>query len=332
MNNQTKLIIIKIILLSTFIFVMVVTWSIWQYYRSINIGDKTVTVIIKQGDSLSRVCDKLISEGVVRYKLILKLPARFFSIDKKLTPGRYDFTGINSIKSVLERLEGADFLRLKVTIPEGNTIWETSALLAEKLELDSTLIHNLNNDSAFLDKFEILSLEGYLYPETYFLKWGIDEKTAVGEIIKMFKSQTDSLWQSDIIAGLSKEDIIILSSIIEAETSVKDERRLVSSVYHNRLKINMKLDADPTVIYGLGGLERPLYRKDLTKETPYNTYLMKGLPPTPINSPGIASISAALNPESTDYIFFVADEVGGHIFSKTLREHNNAINKIRNKR
>jgi UPF0755 protein len=311
---------------------MIIAWSVWQYYRTVDISDKTVTVIIKKGDSLSRVCDKLVDEGVVNYKLIFKIPARLYAIDKKLTPGRYDFTGKNSIKSVLTRLEDADFLKIKVTIPEGNTIWETSALLAEKLELDSAIIHGLNDNSIFLDSLRIPYLEGYLYPETYFFKYGIDEKTVVEEIIKMFRSQTDSLWKTEIIAGFSKEDIIILSSIIEAETNIKDERRLVSSVYHNRLRIKMKLDADPTVIYGFGGLNRPLYRKDLTKDSPYNTYMRKGLPPTPINSPGIASIKAALNPENSKYFYFVANNSGGHVFSKTLREHNNAINKIKNGR
>lgn len=311
---------------------MVLAWSVWQYYRTVDIGNKIVSVTVKPGDSLNKVCDKLIDEGVIRHKLILKIPARLFSIDKKLIPGRYDFAGKNSIKSVLKRFEEADFLRVKVTIPEGNTIWETAALLAKELQLDSAVIKNLNYDSVFLNSLQIPYLEGYLFPETYFFKFGLDEKTVVEEIIKMFKSQTDSFWMSSYSNDLSKEEIIILSSIIEAETNDNVERRLVSSVYHNRLEVNMKLDADPTVIYGLGGLKRPLYRKDLTKDTPYNTYLKKGLPPTPINSPGIESIKAAINPDSSSYLYFVADDSGGHLFSRTLREHNNAINNIRKKR
>ena len=122
---------------------------------------------------------------------------------------------------------------------------------------------------------------------------------------------------------------IVMASIIEAETGLVDERQMVSSVYHNRLTRNMKLDADPTVIYGLGGLERQLYRKDLKKDTPYNTYMKKGLPPTPINSPGLAAIRAAIHPEESDYLFFVADNTGRHYFSRTNAEHNRAIRRIR---
>lgn len=309
---------------------MILAWSVWQYYRVIDIGDRIVSVTVKQGDSFNKICDKLIDEGIIKHKLIIKIPARLFSVDRKLIPGRYDFGGENSIRSVLKRFEEADFLRVKVTIPEGNTIWETSALLAEKLGLDSAIIHELNSDSVFLNSLQIPYLEGYLFPETYFFKYGLDERTVVEEIVQMFKSQTNSFWITSHTTDLSNEEIIILSSIIESETNNKDERGLVSSVYHNRLKINMKLDADPTVIYGLGGLKRPLYKKDLRENTPYNTYLKKGLPPTPINSPGLASINAALNPDNSSYLYFVADDSGGHLFSRTLSEHNNAIRKIRN--
>ncbi|MBU0984685.1 MAG: endolytic transglycosylase MltG, partial [candidate division Zixibacteria bacterium] len=132
--------------------------------------------------------------------------------------------------------------------------------------------------------------------------------------------------------GLSREEVIVLASIVEAEALRDDEKPRIASVYQNRLRKRMKLDADPTVIYGLGGLDRPLSRRDLKKDTPYNTYRKRGLPPTPINSPGLAAIKAVLQPETTEYLYFVADGTGYHRFSKTNAEHNRARYEIKQKR
>jgi len=128
---------------------------------------------------------------------------------------------------------------------------------------------------------------------------------------------------------LNRAEALVLASIVEAEALLDEEKPRIASVYHNRLRRNMRLDADPTVIYGLGGLDRPLWRKDLRKDTPYNTYRRKGLPPTPINSPGVAAIRAVLSPETTDVLYFVADGTGGHRFSRTNAEHNRARQEIK---
>ena len=301
----------------------------YQYYRTVDIGDTVITVIIKPGDSLNQVARQLLDDGVVESRMMLVYPARLMNLDRKLTPGRYDFTGRNSCKSVLAKLESADFLRIKLTIPEGTTIWKVASLVAAKMQLDSAGLVDLNHDSTFLAQHNLTTLEGFLFPETYFFTWGVGEKEVAAEMVTMYYSQTDSIWPDSIIGNLSRYDIVNLASIIEAETGQKNERALVSSVYHNRLRKRMKLDADPTVIYGLGGLERPLYRNDLKKDTPYNTYLHRDLPPTPINSPGLAAIKAALNPEESDYFYFVADNTGGHIFSRTVQEHNRAKQRVK---
>ncbi len=300
-----------------------------MYTEEIDLSDETVTLIIKSGSSFSDISSTLLKNNVISSRIMFKYPAQFKGIDKKLTPGRYDFSGKNSCRSVLARLEKGDFLRIKVTIPEGNMIWETASLLSKKMELDSAVIRNLADDKNFVQSLSVPSLEGYLFPETYYFPWGINEKTVVKELVAMFKSQTKDIWIENLPNNLSRDEIVIMASIIESETGVGGERRLVSSVYHNRLRINMKLDADPTVIYGLGGLTRPLWRKDLRKDTPYNTYINKGLTPTPINSPGLAAIKAAIDPEQTEYFYFVADNKGTHFFSKTNAEHNRAIRRIR---
>jgi len=299
------------------------------YYFPKNIGDKTVIVIVKQGDSFKSVAGKLVDGGVLSSKVMFKILARLFGVDKRLIPGRYDFTGKNSYSSVLKKLGQGEFVRIKVTIPEGATIWETAAMLADSLKFVPDSIRALNKETKFLTEQELPYLEGYLFPETFYFPWGSSAREAAAIMVKQYRSMTDSLWPEQIVASLTKEEIIILASIIEAETGDGNERELVSSVYHNRLKKKMKLDADPTVIYGLGGLKRSLWLQDLKKRTPYNTYLNRGLPPTPINSPGLAAIKAALYPAESDYYYFVADNGGKHLFSKTNAEHNRNRQRIK---
>lgn len=319
----------KILYILVAVIVLMAIYCYRGYYSTVDLGGDVATIIINPGDGFSKVADSLTAKGIADSKFFLKLSAKIRKIDKKLTPGRYDFTGENYCRSILDRFEKADFLRIKVTIPEGSTIWSAAALLHMKLELDSATIVNLNTDPDLLKELNLPYLEGYLFPETYHFQWGLSEIDAVKMMVHQFHQQTDSVWPESYYNNLTKSEMIIMASIIEAETRVDSERVVVSSVYHNRIKSNMKLDADPTVIYGLGGLERPLYKKDLRKDTPYNTYLHKKLPPTPINSPGLAAIKAAFNPVESDYLFFVADNNGGHYFSKTNAEHNRAKKRIR---
>lgn len=308
---------------------IVVTYAVRAYYGTVDLGKRRVTVVIEQGDSFGGVADTLVRERVVKSRIMLKLAARLMNIDRKLAPGRYDFTGENSCRTVLDRFARVDFLKIKVTVPEGSPIWKTASILAAAMEFDSAAVRALERDSAFVAGLGVPGLEGYLYPETYYFPWGWTPEAVVAEMVELYHLQTAGIWPEAAPLGLSRREVIILASIIEAETKVDSERTVIASVYLNRLKQRMKLDADPTVIYGLGGLERPLYRKDLKKETPYNTYVLPGLPPTPINSPGLASIKAALNPDETDFLFFVADNNGGHYFSRTNAEHNRAKERIR---
>ncbi len=299
------------------------------YNQDVDLRNRQVSIIVEPGDGFGKIVDQMVSEGVIESRLPLKLVARISGDDKKLTPGRYDFIGVNSCKSVLERFVEADFLRLKVTIPEGSTIWETAQILNRTMSYDSTKVIRLSKDSSFLKELNVTGLEGYLFPETYFFPWGYPLNQVLTDMVRQYRSATDSIWPDETAGSLTVDEVIVLASIIEAETGLGSEREMVSSVYHNRLARSMKLDADPTVIYGLGGLDRPLWTKDLKKDTPYNTYMHKGLPPTPINSPGLAAIKAALNPAKSDFLFFVADKSGGHRFSKTNAEHNRAIREIR---
>ncbi|MCH9025147.1 MAG: endolytic transglycosylase MltG [candidate division Zixibacteria bacterium] len=308
---------------------LVLLVGVISYYYPLDLGKRVVTVVVEKGDNFRTVSDKLVSEGVVSSQLLLKIAAVTFGLDRKLTPGRYDFSGRNSCNSVLKKLSKGDFVRIKVTIMEGSTIWQTAKLLEDSLQLDAEYTISLNKDTALLNSLELPCLEGYLFPETYYLPWGCEAEETIRLIVGQYYAITDSVWPETIAGELSRNETMILASIIEAETSNGSERELVSSVYHNRLRNKMRLDADPTVIYGLGGLDRPLWLKDLKKDTPYNTYMHKGLPPTPINSPGLAAIKAALYPEQSDFLYFVADNSGKHLFSKTNAEHNRNRQRIK---
>ncbi len=317
------------LILLAVLFSLSVIWVGYSYYHDVDLGERTVTIIIEEGASFHTVAEELIAAGVVDARFTLKQAARLTKVDRKLTPGRYDFTARNSCRSVLTKLREADVYRIKVTIPEGASIWKVATILASAMDIDSSQVMDLSADSAFLQTLDLPYLEGYLFPETYFFPWGTRARAAITEMVAMYRRMTDTVWPQILPLELTRQDIIILASIVEAETSVETERVIVASVYRNRLRLNMKLDADPTVIYGLGGLDRPLYTRDLEKDGPYNTYLHKGLPPTPLNSPGLASIKAALNPAETEYLYFVADNTGGHRFSRTNAEHNRARREIK---
>lgn len=171
-------------------------------------------------------------------------------------------------------------------------------------------------------------LEGYLFPETYTVPWGADAGTAVDAMIAQFE-EVWSRVSRGYSGSLSRHEAVTLASLVEAEAKDGRERGKIASVFHNRLRRKMRMQCDPTVIYAMGGLDRPLLRKDWQYESPYNTYLVAGLPPGPICSPGEAALRAALYPESTDLLYFVARGDGTHVFSRTLADHERAIAQIK---
>ncbi|MBI5266975.1 MAG: endolytic transglycosylase MltG [candidate division Zixibacteria bacterium] len=309
--------------------VIVIGGFLYIFARPVDLGSRTATLIIKPGDSLAQVAGRLRSDGVIRLRAALVYAGQWIGIDRKLTPGRYDFSGKVSLAGVIRKLRVADFVRVKFTVYEGAPIWKVAGILARALETDSASIVKLNRDSTFLAELGVPYLEGYLFPDTYIVPWGVSPVQVVREMVATFRARTDSLWSSPLPRGMTKEDVLKLASIVQAEIKLDSELTRVSSVYHNRLRLRMHLDADPTVIYGLGGLSRPLDRSDLRKPNPYNTYMRYGLPPTPINSPGLAAILAALHPDTSNYLYFVADGTGGHRFSRTNAEHNTARRDIR---
>ncbi len=277
-----------------------------------------IEIIIPKGSTLNQTANILAKNNIIKSSNLFLLYTRFNKLSSQIKAGEYRFENSNSIKDIANILIKGDVIARTITIPEGKTLVE--------------IIETINNHPHLTGQISIPLTEGEILPETYHFTKG----TSRDEIIKKSKLAMEKAL-NDAFAKLSpnspiktKKDILILASIIEKETGLKSERELVSSVFINRLKIGMRLQTDPTVIYavtnGKMNLNRPIYKKDLNYDSPYNTYLYSGLPPTPICSPGIDSINAAINPKDTKYIYFVADGItGGHRFATSLAEHNKNV-------
>lgn len=278
---------------------------------------KPLTFDLKKGTSAQSVAKELVQKNLAPHPLFVRLAMRFYDLDKNLKAGEYLLEPHMSLKDILQKLTSGKVIIHKITLVEGLTTAQMLALIEKNKLLSGHITEH--------------PTEGELLPETYTFTKG-ETKNA---IIKRAKSQMqktlDALWQqrAENVPLQSKEELLILASLIEKETGVNAERGKVASVFYNRLNINMPLQTDPTVIYALtlgqSALNRPLKRKDLEIDSPYNTYKYKGLPPTPICNPSVLAIQAAANPETTPYFYFVADGNGGHRFAKSLSEHNQNI-------
>lgn len=233
----------------------------------------------------------------------------------------------------MKKLIAGDVLKVAVTIPEGQNIWEVAGTVSTRVGIDSSLFVSCASSPKTAAGFGIpaLTLEGFLFPETYFIPWG----SSTEEIVEMMVSKCSTVFDECCRAAaesmeMSMIDVFTLASIIESEARLPEERALVSAVYHNRLGKHMKLEADPTVAYAMGGYRGRLLYDDLLVDSPYNTYMHEGLPPGPICNPGKASIEAAIHPDpACRALYFVAKGDGGHIFSVTLEEHQAAVQAVR---
>ncbi|HYM21039.1 MAG TPA: endolytic transglycosylase MltG [Candidatus Kapabacteria bacterium] len=295
-------------------------------------GTGEVVIFVPKGASLSSVTDSLAKHDLIRSKLLFKLAARFEGASSALQPGNYRMNyGLSNI-DILTRLLGTEFaIIFEATFPEGSTIRKVASIAKEKLGLDSAMIVRLSHDTAFLHSIgapnEAMTAEGFLFPDTYRFYLMMTPKELLVRMLARFKEViNDSMLAEGALEELSPYEVLTLASIIEAEAKRSDERDTIAGVYLNRIQMGMKLDADPTVQYGLG-LTRPITHDDLLKDNPYNTYLNEGLPPGPINNPGKAAILAALHPAHHNKIYFVArrDGSGGHYFSRTAAEQERAI-------
>jgi UPF0755 protein len=293
---------------------------------------KEAQIIVPKGTTVAMLTDTLAKHGVIQSTGTFKIAASVLRLKNKLNAGGYRIAyGLNNAE-IIKRLTGSEYaLMLMATFPEGITALKASRIAANKLKLDSNMFRKLVQDTAFLREQglpkEAKTAEGYLFPDTYQFFISADPKSLITLMIDRWeKIVSDSIRQEIKKRGMTVHEFMTLASIVEAEARVPSERDTIAGVYANRLRIGMKLDADPTVQYG-HGLERPINGADVRRDNPYNTYLRKGLPPGPINNPGKAAIMATLNPAKHDFLYFVArrDGSGGHYFSKSINDQSRMI-------
>jgi len=298
-------------------------------------GKGTADIIIRDGSSLNTIAKQLYDSQIIRSPQSFKLAARLMNRTRAIYPGAYTLERGMSNTEAIEALAHAKAIEITITIPEGLRSDEIVGLLSQTLGLDSLKMSQLLTDSSLLalagEGFS--HLEGTLFPETYRFLQNSDEYMVLNKLVTQFHASItpEMITQADQF-GFDLQRLITFASLVEKETAREDERRLVASVYHNRIKKGMLLNCDPTIIYMLvrrGEWNGNIQRKHFRINDPYNSYMKRGLPPGPIANPGLASIEATLDPEITDFLYFVGknDGTGVHDFSKTLREHNNKVNR-----
>ncbi|MEW6602252.1 MAG: endolytic transglycosylase MltG [Nitrospirota bacterium] len=284
-------------------------------------------VEIPQGSSYSKGIDTLAGKGFVKNKLIFLAMGRLTGTDRTMKGGFYNLNTAMTPLEIFDRLRKGMIVEYTVTIPEGSTLDDIKNKLKE-IGLINDSSWQIVKDSSFIDSLDIKapSLEGYIFPDSYNFAKGTDPKYIFSIMIQRLREKyNEPLLKRTYELGMTVNEVLTLASIIEKEAVYDSERPIISAVYHNRLKRNMKLQADPTVLYGVRYRWGRVMYSDLLRVTPYNTYVIKGLPPGPIASPGLKSIRAALYPAKTGYLFFVSMNNGRHHFSYSGQEHVKAV-------
>ncbi|HJQ12114.1 MAG TPA: endolytic transglycosylase MltG [Gemmatimonadaceae bacterium] len=291
-----------------------------------------VRVIVPRGASFGQAADSLSKKGIIGSQKLFTLYGRIVGGDRNIKPGTYLLKHGTPWNDIINALNGGHGLVNTVTIPEGWTISQITPALAKTLKVPAESVSAAVRDTALLARLDIPNptLEGYLFPDTYAFPIGTTARQAVREMVYSFERRWKPEWDSAAVAlKINRNDLVTMASIVEKEARLPEERPVIAAVYYNRLRRGMLLQADPTVQYALGHhVGRVLY-KDLTIDSPYNTYVHKGLPPGPVASPGVASLVAAANPANVQYLYFVASRDGHHEFRMTLEQHTNAVRQVR---
>lgn len=285
-------------------------------------------VRVEQGESLATVVRKLRDQKIISNGFYFSLWARFSGAEKKIHPGLYRFeTGVPP-REVLDRLVNGKGIFQTVTIPEGMTVKEIATLL-EKMQIankEKFLSEAANPNLLATLGLQDKGIEGYLFPSTYHFTPATPERDIIVTMAEQFRKASQPLLaRRDAAIQLTPHEILTLASIIEKETGVEAERPLVSAVFYNRLRRQMPLQSDPTVIYGIKEFNGNLTRKDLNELNAYNTYRIAALPPGPICNPSLSSIRAASHPADVPFLYFVSKNDGSHLFSETVEAHNQAV-------
>ncbi|MBY3132444.1 endolytic transglycosylase MltG [Rhizobium laguerreae] len=293
-------------------------------YRNPGPLQTNTNFIVRNGAGLTEIASNLERNAIISDARIFRyLTATHLSAGESLKAGEYEIKARASMRDIMELLKSGKSILYSVSFPEGLTVRQ----MFDRMLQDTVLEGDLP---------AALPTEGSLRPDTYKFSRGTKRSEIIEQMAAAQQKLVDQIWdkRDSSLPLRSKEEFVTLASIVEKETGVPDERAHVASVFLNRLGKGMRLQSDPTIIYGLFGGEgkpadRPIYQSDLKRDTPYNTYVIKGLPPTPIANPGKDALEAVANPWKTQDLYFVADGSGGHVFSATLEEHNANVKRWR---
>lgn len=297
----------------------VAAWGYNEFTRPGPLSENTIAVI-PAGSGLGAIADQLQATGIIRDRWVFVIGAKATGADRTLRAGEFEFTKEISPEGTIAVLESGKVIQHRITFAEGLTAEQVVALL--------------NEDATLTGAIPIMPEEGSLLPETYNFTRGDTREAIIDRMQFAMKETLQSLWdkRDPDLPITSPRQALILASMVERETGVAGERAMIAGVFMNRLRRKMRLQSDPTVVYGLapsGDLGRPLTRADLKIKHPYNTYVLPALPAGPIANPGRASLTAVMHPAVTKNLYFVADGSGGHAFASSLREHNRNVAKWR---
>jgi UPF0755 protein len=332
MLNLKKLgIAILLMLIFVFIGAAGVYLNIVSYaQKSPNTAFVEQLVVVQSGQRFKTLSTLLHQKGVILYPLKFRLFARIKGYDKRVKAGEYMLSSTMTPKKILETMVDGKVHLHRLTIPEGYNLRQIAQAVDNAGFASETDFLKAADDPGFVHAkgIDAKTFEGYLYPDTYYFPRGVTPENIISAMVKRFWSVFKPEWEERAkTLGMTIHQVITLASIIEKETAVADERPIISSVFHNRLKRNMRLESDPTVIYGMGDYNGNITRKDLERPTPYNTYTMKGLPPGPISNTGAKAIEAALYPADGKFLYFVSRNNGTHYFSTNFKDHSRAVRK-----
>lgn len=313
------------------LFLSVAIKFLWIVLAPMPGEEKVVAIDIPMKFNSYQVAKTLQIKGLIRNTKYFQILMGLTRTSNRIKAGEYEFTTRMSMIKIVNLLKKGKVKLHEITIPEGYAIKEISELLEKnKLTKAADFVRTTRReDISKLYGVPVNSIEGYLYPDTYYLVKGMSNEEIIDIMYKRFKNITDDLEHQAEKLGYRFHEIVILASIIEKEAELNEERPLISAVFHNRLKKGQNLQSCSTVIYAIGKKKRRLLNNDVLVNSVYNTYRFPGLPPNPICNPGKNSIIAALNPASVSYRYFVNIGKGRHYFSTTYKEHTNAVRKFR---
>ncbi|MDR1530247.1 MAG: endolytic transglycosylase MltG [Burkholderiales bacterium] len=317
------------------VFLMIVcVWAYWLFRQPLALpdGDAVYILEVPKGATLTQVARALVKDGILRHTWLMTVPARFREDQYTIKAGCYEVPTGTTIPQLFEKLVKGASIPVAIQLAEGARFEDYKRALRDSPDIVNTLLDLPDAEILRAIGAAETSPEGLFFPDTYHVASGSDDLSILKKAYQEMQMRLTKAWEnrSPDLPLASPYEALILASIIEKEAGMEEDRLLVASVFVNRLKIGMRLQADPTVIYGMGSrYQGRILRRDLDADTPYNTYTRDGLPPTPIASVSQASLDAAVRPPTTKFLYFVAhsDKSGNSVFSETLSEHNRAVSK-----